>query len=81
MDVTQKRVDPSTVEVKLFIDGQQRGATTGDFENANISKQFRIGARLGADRFGDLAFADYIRFYNRALSASEINRIYDNNQP
>jgi hypothetical protein len=69
--------DSGTIE--LFIDGQSVGIkTNGPSQTPSIP--LTAMTRDFQGRFIE-GTADDIRFYNRALSASEINQIYENTDP
>jgi hypothetical protein len=65
--------------VKLYINGEEYGSTATDFLNISKSPvKVRIGARAQSANQGRWdGKIDNVRIYNKALSASEIKNIYD----
>jgi sialidase-1 len=67
-------------QLKLFVDGSLIDSKSSSSTLPNSSSDIRIGQRLN-NTFEYDGIIDDVRIYNRALSASEINQIFNNTEP
>lgn len=75
---TYKQIDPTQIEVKTYIDGQlvKTLILPGNFSNTLNNEPLTIGASLAWYELF-YGFLDEVTLYNRALSAEEINAIFN----
>jgi hypothetical protein len=66
---------------RLFVDGQQENSTSESGDILSQSSQLRFGRQDADNKHFYSGFIDDARFYNRSLSASEINQIYNSTEP
>lgn len=73
--VTQRRIDSSTVDLKMYWDGEKVDETTGDYEDMDLSKYIYIGwnSSSGTEWKGKVS---EVRIYDRPLTKSEIQYLY-----
>lgn len=77
MLVTQERVDSSTVDLVMYLDGSEVATASGDYENMRPGVDYNIGRIAGGvpDRFYWDGKIGEIRVYDRVLSDEEIESL------
>lgn len=78
--VTQRRISSSSVELMLFIDGVQKDAVSGDYENMRPKNALNLG-RAFTDEQYYIGRIDDFRLYERRLSNPEIKALYNLSKP
>jgi hypothetical protein len=66
----------STDTRQLYLDGEKDGSETHGYDNSPSNPGISLGNRLDSQSEGQKGVVDNIRIYDRALSASEIDKLY-----
>jgi len=74
--VTQRRIDSSTIKLKMYWDGKQVDQASGDYENVDLTKFVYIGwnTTSGYEWNGKIS---EVRIYQRPITPSEIQYLYN----
>jgi hypothetical protein len=66
----------STDTRQLYLDGEKDGSETHGYDNSPSNPGISLGNRLDSQSEGQKGVVDNVRIYDRALSASEIDKLY-----